>query len=410
MIGTGLLAGVTAILSLTAIPAQAHGERNQEPFLRMRTVQWYDVKWSTSKIKVNDEIVITGKFRLFPDWPSNLPKPDTAFLGNGTPGPVLARTESYINEMPMIQSTSLEIGRDYDFKTVLKGRIPGNHHIHPMLNVENAGPIVGPGSWVEVAGSAADFKLPIATLTGQKIENLETWGLETVYSWHALWLVIGLFWLLWWLRRPLLVPRYKALLAGKEDELVTSTDRKLGVALMGVTLLLVIGGYQWAEAKYPRTIPLQAGKAQVEPLPLPTEQVSVKVKDANYDVPGRSMRMTLKVTNQTSAPVRLGEFSTAGIRFINHKLPVAVAAVDPGFPKELVARTGLAMDDDQPLGAGETRMIRLDLTDTAWEVERLVSMLNDPDSRFGGLLFFYDEKSNRHIANVSGPIVPTFVH
>jgi len=54
-------------------PVFAHGERNQEPFLRMRTAMFYDVKWSADHIKVNDDVVVTGKFRLHPDWPANLP-------------------------------------------------------------------------------------------------------------------------------------------------------------------------------------------------------------------------------------------------------------------------------------------------------------------------------------------------
>ena len=33
--------------------ALAHGERNQEPFLRMKTLHWYDVKWSGE----NDETI-----------------------------------------------------------------------------------------------------------------------------------------------------------------------------------------------------------------------------------------------------------------------------------------------------------------------------------------------------------------
>ena len=35
-------------------PAAAHGERSQEPFLRMRTIQWYDMKWGPETTKVND--------------------------------------------------------------------------------------------------------------------------------------------------------------------------------------------------------------------------------------------------------------------------------------------------------------------------------------------------------------------
>ena len=43
-----------------APPAGAHGERNQEPFLRMRTAHWYDVTWSADKVKVNDEVEVRG--------------------------------------------------------------------------------------------------------------------------------------------------------------------------------------------------------------------------------------------------------------------------------------------------------------------------------------------------------------
>jgi hypothetical protein len=39
-----------ATLGLTLVfnpaPAAAHGERSQEPFLRMRTAQWYDTRWT----------------------------------------------------------------------------------------------------------------------------------------------------------------------------------------------------------------------------------------------------------------------------------------------------------------------------------------------------------------------------
>jgi methane/ammonia monooxygenase subunit B len=53
-------------------------------------------------------------------------------------------------------------------------------------------------------------------------------------------------------------------------------------------------------------------------------------------------------------------------------------------------------------------MVVLDATDAAWEVERLVSFLTNVDSRTGGLIFFYDDKGNRSISEVSGPILPVF--
>ena len=64
--GWRLIAVVLTGMAAFPILATAHGERNQEPFLRMRTVHWYDVKWSTGKMNVNDEIVLEGKFQR--DW------------------------------------------------------------------------------------------------------------------------------------------------------------------------------------------------------------------------------------------------------------------------------------------------------------------------------------------------------
>jgi methane/ammonia monooxygenase subunit B len=394
----------------TVSGVSAHGERTQEPFLRMRTTQWYDVKWSSEKIGVNEQVTLTGKVRIFDDWPNNLPEPKTAFLANGTPGPVLVRTESYLNGVPMIQSTALEKGRDYEFKTILMGRVPGRHHVHPMFNVQGAGPILGPGSFLEVSGNGADFRLPATTLDGIKIDNLETWGVDTVVGWHTLWIVVGAGWLLWWLRRPTFIPRYTAMAEGKEDLLITPLDRKVGLVLLIGTVVVVYAGFQWADSKYPKTVPLQAGKAVVEPLPLDDKIIRVKAVKGTYDVPGRSMKLSLDVTNTLDKPVQLGEFTTANLRFVAKDVAAAVAAVDPAYPKELIANAGLVVSNNAPLQPGEQRRVVVEATDAAWEAERLTSLLNDPDNRYGALLFFYEPGGVRHIASVSGPIVPTFMH
>ena len=100
----------------------------------MRTVHWYDVKFSRIQVAVNDLVSITGKFRMFEDRPEILAKPDTVFLGLAAPGGAMTRVESYIAGVPAIQSTGLQLDRDYEFKIVVKGRIPGRHHIHRMLS------------------------------------------------------------------------------------------------------------------------------------------------------------------------------------------------------------------------------------------------------------------------------------
>lgn len=405
----GALAAV--VLGLAAAPggALAHGERATEPFVRTRTAHWYDVKWSTEKVAVGEKVTVSGKFRLFDDWPDATKKPDLVFLSNATAGAVMARIESYINGVPARQShRSLQLGGDYEFKLVMMGRIPGRWHLHPMLMIAGSGPLVGPGAFVDVSGSAADFVLPATAMTGEQIENLETWGVARVQIWHGILVAIAVAWLLWWLRRPLLVPRHAALQADREDLLITPADVKAGVGLLFLVLVLVIGGYWWTVRQYPQLVPLQAGSRYTPPLPQPAASAKVKVQRAEYDVPGRSMRLTMEVTNVGKAPLRLGEFATANLRFVNQKLPAAVAAVDPAYPKVLVPPSGLAVADDTPIAPGETRALRIDATDAAWELERLTSFVNDVDSIVGGLLFFYDAEGRRHIVNVSGPILPKF--
>jgi methane/ammonia monooxygenase subunit B len=402
----GLLIAICACSMSTA--AFAHGERNQEPFLRMRSVHFYDLKWSTEKTAVNGEVTISGKFRLFTDWPNNVPKPEKVFLGNGTPGPVFARTESWINDEPAIQSGRLEINRDYSFRTVLKAREPGMHHVHPMLNVMGAGPLLGPGRYVEVTGNADDFRLPATTIDGIQIADLSNWGVGMVVKWHLLWVVVALAYMLWFLRKPLLIPRYLAIEAGNEDKVITNKDRLWGAGFLVFSVVVVIAGAQWAQSAYPHSIPLQGGEFKVEPLPLETHTVSVRVKRATYDVPGRSMKIQAEITNNGPKSVQIGEFMTANLRFVNRSLPAEMAMIDPSFPTDLLPPTGLQIDDQKPLAAGETRLVTLEATDAAWEVERLTSLMNDPDNRVGGLLFLFDPDGKRLIANVFGPIVPVF--
>jgi methane/ammonia monooxygenase subunit B len=392
-----------------ALPAFAHGERAQEPYLRTRTTHWYDVTWSTTKLAVNDEIVVTGKFRLFSDWPDAVDVPETVFVSNATPGPVLARVESYLNGVPARQSfRDLEIGRDYEYKMVLKGRVPGRYHVHPMIAVKGSGPLVGPGKWVEISGDVKDFVLPMRTLSGESIDNLEHWGVKTAASWHLVWLLLAAAWIIWWIRRPLLMPRYLALQKEREDLLTTTLDLKVAIVLLVATVALAFGSYNWARNKYPRTVPLQAGRMHTPPLPYQASPVKVEFRQARYDVPGRSMRLDMTLTNISDKPLRIGEFATASIRFVNMDLPAAKANVPADYPSELVARNGLRISDDSEIRPGESKTIRLEATDAAWEIERLTSFLTDVDSKVGGLVFLFDPQGNRYIAEVGGPILPVF--
>lgn len=405
------LAELVLAITLLSWPLRgaAHGERAQEPYLRTRTTHWYDVHWSTDKVGVNETITVTARFRLFGDWPQAVNLPKTVFVSNATPGPVFVRVESYLNGVPARQSfRDLEIGRDYEYKMVMKGRIPGRFHVHPMIAIKGSGPLVGPGKWVEITGSAADFSFPVTTLSGEKIDDLETWGVRDAINWHLVWLGIAVLWILWWIRRPLLIPRYLVLKKEREDLLTTTLDLKVAIALLVVCLVLAFWSFGRTVAKYPRTVPLQAGTMYAPPLPQAAPPVTVAVKQALYDVPGRSMRVSMEVRNVSDKTLRIGEFATASIRFVNPNLPAAQANVHADFPRDLLARSGLGLSDDAPIAPGETRQISFEATDAAWEIERLTSFLTDVDSKFGGLLFLFDEQGKRHIAEIGGPILPVF--
>jgi len=404
-----VLAVLSLLPAIAPLPAMAHGERATEPYIRTRTIQWYDVKWTTDRINVNDTVTVTGKFHLMEDWPDAVSKPELVFMSNASPGAVLTRVESYINDMPAEQSLKkLELGRDYTFKLVMKGRIPGRWHFHPMLNVDGAGPIVGPGSWVQVSGHAADYRHAVTTIDGTRIEDTQNYGVGRAQAWQLGYILIAVVWLVWWLRRPLIVPRWLATQKGLDDLLVTRTDDKVAAAVLVVVLLVVIVGFVNVKADYPRVVPLQAGSLYTPPLPQAAPLVTVQFKKAEYDVPGRSMRMVAEVTNHASRPVRLGEFLTASLRFVNRSLPAAVAAVDPAYPRELLPAHGVVVTEDSPLAPGETRLIKIDATDASWELERLVGFLTNVDSRVGALLFFYDDKGARYITSIAGPILPVF--
>mgnify|MGYP003390792733 FL=1 len=396
-------ASLAVTLVVDVAPAAAHGERSQEPFLRMRSIQWYDMKWQPKVTKVNDIATMTGKFHLAEDWPRAVGKPGRAFFNVGSPSPVFVRLSTKLNGHPTFISGPLEIGRDYEFEVKLKARIPGRHHMHAMVNVKDAGPIAGPASWMNISGSWDDFTNPITTLTGKSID-LETFNFSNGVFWHIVWLGLGCFWIGYFVAKPMFLPRSRVLLAYGDELLTSPTDRKVGLAVAILTCAIVWGGYRYTESVHPYTVPIQAGESKVEPMPIAPNPVAIKVTHANYDVPGRALRVTMEVTNNGDSAVNIGEFTTAGVRFVNK---LGQSHLDPDYPRELVA-TGLSVDNDKAIEPGETREVKMEAKDALWEVQRLMALLGDPESRFGGLLMTWDQQGNRYINSIAGAVIPVF--
>ena len=116
------------------------------------------------------------------------------------------------------------------------------------------------------------------------------------------------------------------------------------------------------------------------------------MEDATYRVPGRAMRMKLTITNNGNTAVRLGEFYTASVRFLDSD----VYKDTTGYPEDLLAEDGLAVSDNSRWRRVETRTVEVTAADAAWEVYRLSDIIYDPDSRFAGLLFFFDNSRQPH--------------
>jgi len=399
-----LLVSVTAAMFYTPT-ASAHGEKSQAAFMRMRTIHWFDLNWSKDELTVNDTMTISGKFHVFAGWPETVDKPEISFLNIGIPGPVFIRAGSWIGGQLVPRSVTLELGETYEFKVLLKARRPGDWHVHTMMNVKGGGPIIGPGKWVTISGSMANFKNPITTLTGETID-LETYNLSNTYFWHTFWYALGIAWVAYWARKPMFIPRIIAVDSGKADSLISATDRKVALAFAAGSIAIVAMSMSSTNEQYPVTTPLQAGLLRgMKPLEMPAPTVSVKVEDATYRVPGRAMQMTLTVTNNGDAPIRLGEFNTAGVRFLD----AAVSKDESGYPDDLLAEEGLTVSDNSALAPGQSRTIQVTASDAAWEVYRLADLIYDPDSRFAGLLFFYDDAGGSQMVMVDAQLIPSFI-
>ncbi|NOT84226.1 MAG: methane monooxygenase/ammonia monooxygenase subunit B [Methylococcaceae bacterium] len=396
---------IFSVYILSMQPVWAHGEKNLEPYVRMRTIQWYDVQWSKQQFNVNDEVSVTGKFHVAEDWPISVPKPDAAFLNISTPGPVLIRTERYLNGKPFMNSVALQPGGDYDFKVVLKGRLPGRYHIHPFFNLLDAGQVMGPGVWLDIAGDAANFTNDIQTIGGKSI-NMETYGLANGIFWHSFWAFLATAWLLWWVRRPLFIARYRMLHAGLEEELVTPLDRNIGKAILVGIPVLVLVFYTMTVNEYPKAIPLQASLDQILPLSakVNTGVVEVDTTRAEYRVAERTMTMSLKIKNGSDKPIQIAEFATGGVHFLNKAAP----APKQNDADSVVAAEGLSLDNATPIQPSEQRTVLMTAGDALWESEKLDGLINDPDSRIGGLLFFYDTEGERYVSSVTAAVIPKF--
>ncbi len=265
---------------------------------------------------------------------------------------------------------------------------------------------MGPGVWLEIGGNPDNFTNPIKTIDGELID-MESFGFANGVFWHLFWGAFAAAWLLWWVRRPLFISRYRMLDAGLEHELITARDKLIAKMLLIGVPVLVLTFNTITNNLYPNAIPLQASLDRVLPLSAQVNAgtVNVDLMKVEYNVSKRSMVFQANVSNLSQDTLRIGEFSTSNVHFMNAEL----ASVGNIFSKDDVSNNGLTVDNNTPIEPGEQRTVTIKVTDAAWESEKLDVLIKDADSRLGGLLFLYNEVTGkRYISSISAAVIPKF--
>ena len=68
----------------------------------------------------------------------------------------------------------------------------------------------------------------------------------------------------------------------------------------------------------------------------------------------------------------------------------------------------MSLDNDHPSQPGEQRTVLMTAGDALWESERLDGLINDADSRIGGLVFFLTREGERYISSITAAVIPKF--
>lgn len=386
----GLVAGVLALLVLPVSPASAHGEESQQAFQRTSTVVFYDVKFSDDTVDVGESVTITGMVRVMNSWPDHtLEPPKMGYLTVSTPGPVFYVVERELSGQFTPQSVRIEKGATYPFKLVIKARQPGTWHVHPGFGVEGAGTLVGVGKNITVNDTGVFEN--VVTLANGSTVDLETFGMGRVVTWHLIGGGIGLAWLLFWLRRPVL-DRAMAISEGRGATLITPSDRRIGIGFAVVALVVGTGGYAYAEMTQSASVPLQV--VRTTPEPLPEDEVSgavaPKVESIRFNAATETLTMRMNVANRGASGIRLHRVQFGDVEFVS-----------PGFASTAGpdAQT-MTVTPDQAVPPGGSGTFTVEIQSKDLIVRSLVPV-NEAELRVTCLLFFQDEAGEQTVSEVN---------
>lgn len=390
-----LICAVLAMLSGPTPSASAHGEQTQEAFLRASTVLLYDVRYSDTKVNVGDKVTITGKLRVMNAWPEHTIKaPEIGFLSIIAPGPVFGVEDRRLNDTFTPQSVEVRKGQTFPFSLTVVAREEGHWHVHPSFAVEGTGTLVGRGEWIDVG--PGEYTNTAVLASGEKVD-LNSYGNTTVWTWLAIAIVIGLAWLVFWLRRPLLA-RLAVVQSGEGRSLTGKRDVAIGIGFAVLVFAVLAGGYVYTTVSA-KADPMPLQVARIAPAAAEQKQtlVSASVKNIDYHPSKNTLELTVDVHNTSEHAVRLSQ------------LQVAEQSLGPAGSNSPGSTPALTLSDDIPIPAGERKTLQV-VIDTDILKEHNLLPLQEPQVRLTGLLFFTDSEGNRQVSEVdevTSPILPS---
>jgi methane/ammonia monooxygenase subunit B len=397
-----------ALFVLTAVYAPrafAHGEAADEPFLKDLTAAFYDVHISPTTIKVGDPVTITGTVKILETWPYTLDPPQTGYITPVVPGPVFALVDREINGTTAPGSILVNKGATYHFKMVMRGRNPGEWHVHPGIAVQGTGTLIGPGEWIKVAPAAEPFKMDVKLLTGETV-NLEHYGGSFVWWWSFAGFIIGMIWLVYWTVPKRTVTRLAVTtqIPVNDDApdigLITPRDHMWMDLLAAATVAMLILGWIYMALKFPVRLPQQTVRFTPEVIDPTTHSAQVMSSNSSYDETTDTLTIDLAIKNNGNAPLSVKQYIMAMATFVN------------GGPDEQ-AKAGPAhyvgqmkVEPDAPIEPGQTAKAQLKISSPLFDEERLIP-LHDPQERIAGLLRFADPQGHEDLVTMRTDLVPT---
>jgi methane/ammonia monooxygenase subunit B len=383
--------------------AYAHGEKAQEAFLRMQTVAFFDTKFATDKpepgditLKQGEEWTVEGTMKILETWPKTIDEPEVGYIGVTTQGPVSIMTGRVVNGKNTPHSIYLGRGDVFNYKMTLQGRLVGRWHVHPIIGVQGAGSVMGPGRWLTVKEAPGGFSFPLTLMNGETVD-VENYGFSLVWTLNLLGLVLGL-WFMWhWTVPRATVTRLMINLkigmhdTGDDFGLIQPKDYKVMDILAVLTIALLIGGYWYGAATYPGGIPQQV--IRFEPPKAHEDPNFVKVsatQQAKYDVAEHTLVLPFEVTNTGNTAMSVTLFTTSTLTFMNNASEGRRVIVEPS----------------DAIYPNETKSLTLSMRDTVWEEERMMP-IGEALMSVTGVVTFENQDGQKNRITVQMPLNPS---